>query len=268
MRGQSRRGCFTTIIIGILVGVLVAIATLIPRPVSVTVRPTPALTAIPADSTSASPMLVAQNQTLAPDMVSSSETPLVAPTQAVSDSDSVNITEETEPIIYATEQTATPTSTPYPIFTLTPIPDPMDIPAETYLVIPSVDVQAQIVRVYVGEGTWDVRQLGARVGYLEGTSPPGQNGNVVLAGHVELADGRKGVFATLKQVLIGAEVLVIREGKTTRYSVSSVSETTPDDLTPVQPTDDDRITLITCDDLDLTRLRYQNRIIVVAQRVD
>jgi LPXTG-site transpeptidase (sortase) family protein len=255
-----------TVAIGIVLGALVAIITLTPKNPSPTLVPSSVLTATPNE---VAPIAVAQNATLVVTSTSSpNNMPFVTTTPELLGTEEVSVTEEMEPIRYPTEQTATPSSTPYPIFTLTPIPDPLDIPADTYLVIPSVDVQAQIVRVYVGEGTWDVRQLGTRVGYLEGTSPPGQDGNVVLAGHVELADGRKGVFATLKQVLIGAEVLVIREGKTTRYSVTSVSETTPDDLTPVQPTDDDRITLITCDDLDLTRLRYQNRIIVVAQRVD
>lgn len=143
-----------------------------------------------------------------------------------------------------------------------------DIPQGTTLFIPSAGIYADIVQVYVDDsGSWDVSHLGLNVGHLQGTQWLGHPGNVVLSGHVELGDGRKGVFATLNEVKLGDIIVVQQDGQEWRYEVTEIGTTTPDDLTPVYPTQNDQLTLITCGSYDFFQDSYLERTVVVAQRV-
>jgi hypothetical protein len=76
------------------------------------------------------------------------------------------------------------------------------------LVIPNAGIVAPIVRTYIGEGSWDVSKLGNNVGHLEGTRWIPENGNVVLSGHVELSDGRQGIFANLHELQVGDRIII------------------------------------------------------------
>lgn len=142
-----------------------------------------------------------------------------------------------------------------------------DIPEGTRLLIPSAGVLADIVRVYVVDGSWNVSQLGDNVGHLQGTSWVSDGGNTVLSGHVEMSDGRLGVFARLNQVNIGDFVQVQTPSGSFLYNVVSVRTTTPDDLTPVYPTLKPTLTLITCGSYDFLSDAYRERFIVVAELV-
>jgi sortase A len=160
-----------------------------------------------------------------------------------------------------------PTSTPQVIvqqptasITATPTPAPKTVS----LVIPSLAVNAPIIDVYLVDGIWDVSLLGVNVGHLQGTARVGEVGNVVLSGHVELRDGHKGVFSLLSQAVIGDRVIVVDGGIQTQYVITEVYTTTPDDLTPVYPTIEPRLTLITCGSYDFFSNQYLERTIVVA----
>ena len=142
-----------------------------------------------------------------------------------------------------------------------------DIPANTMLFIPRAGIRATIVEAYLGETTWDVSRLGTNVGHLQGTSRPGERGNVVLSGHVEMADGRQGVFANLTELREGDLLILNSAGEEWRYVVESVSDVEPSDLTPVYPSIDDRLTLITCDGYNFLTDMYTRRIVVVALKI-
>ncbi len=109
--------------------------------------------------------------------------------------------------------------------------------------------------------------LGMNVGHLIGTAPLMSTGNIVLVGHVELADGRPGIFAGLKDVTNGELILLKWHGEQRAYSVSTVKSVAPDDVSVLYPTEQEQLTLITCGDYDFFSNTYRERIVVVAPRV-
>ena len=142
-----------------------------------------------------------------------------------------------------------------------------DIEGDATIFIPSASIYAPIVRVYLDGTSWDVSRLGANIGHLEGTSWLDEGGNVVLSGHVELSDGRRGIFANLEEVNIGDFVILEHDNIEYRYVVTNTYTTAPTDLTPIYPTDKDRLTLITCDNYDFFQDSYLDRTIIVADRL-
>ena len=156
---------------------------------------------------------------------------------------------------------------------VTPSPTPIiardigpDIENAT-LIIPSAGVVAPIVRVYIGGTSWDVSNLGNNVGHLEGTRWVSEKGNVVLAGHVELSDGRQGIFANIDKLKIGDRVILTQNGIDYQYDVTSLATYESTNLTPVYPSPDNRITLITCGEYDFFTDSYLDRVVVVAEQV-
>lgn len=145
----------------------------------------------------------------------------------------------------------------------TPVPD---LPTDTTLFIPSIDVAAPIIQVYLDGESWDISHLGRRVGHLQGTSLPTSQGNVILSAHVEMADGQPGIFAPLKNVQLADEVLLQYGGSMYRYAVTEMYVASSDDFTPIDSTED-RLTLITCGPYDFASNSYPERFVVVAERV-
>lgn len=139
------------------------------------------------------------------------------------------------------------------------------IPEDTALFIPSAGIYARVVQAYLDGRSWDVSRLGNNVGHLQGTAWFTQPGNVVLSGHVELGDGRQGVFANLDDLQIDDIIVLTSNGVERRYTITEITSTTPDDLSPVMPTSSDRLTLITCDSYDFWQDAYLERIIIVAE---
>lgn len=92
-------------------------------------------------------------------------------------------------------------------------------------------------------------------GHVDGTTPPGEPGNTVFAGH------RDTVFAFLSRVGIGDEIIVeASHGSRRRYAVASTHVVHEHDLWVLEPTTEAVLTLVTCYPLDGTRpngpLRY------------
>jgi LPXTG-site transpeptidase (sortase) family protein len=158
---------------------------------------------------------------------------------------------------------ATALSVSMPANTPSPIPD---LPTDSTLFIPSIDVAAPIIQVYLDGQSWDISHLGRRVGHLQGTSLPTSAGNVILSAHVEMADGQPGIFAPLKNIQLQDEVLLQYGGDIYRYAVTEVYMSPSDDFTPIDATED-RLTLITCGPYDFASNSYPERFVVVAERV-
>jgi LPXTG-site transpeptidase (sortase) family protein len=135
------------------------------------------------------------------------------------------------------------------------------------LLIPKAGVASQIIQIFLDGSSWDISLLGENVGHLQGTATFDQPGNIVLVGHVEMADGGQGVFAQLRN-LAEEDLIVYRRGNDERlYRVRSVGIAAPDDLTVLYPTQSEQLTLITCDSYDLLTNSYLERLVVVADRV-
>ena len=150
----------------------------------------------------------------------------------------------------------------------TPLPIPTNEPS-VLLVIPQANVGAKVVHVFLDDkGSWDVSQLGANVGQLEGTAWLDHPGNMGLVGHVELKDGSPGIFAHLKDLKTGDQVLFIEAGNSPRvYKVNTIQSVPADDMRVLYPTANDQLTLITCDDYDFVTNTYFKRTVVTASRV-
>ncbi|GAB4512139.1 MAG: hypothetical protein OHK0046_11220 [Anaerolineae bacterium] len=135
--------------------------------------------------------------------------------------------------------------------------------------IPSIGIEAPVIQVYLDGRSWNVDNLGMNVGHLQGTNwmSDGQPGNIVLSGHVEMRDGRRGIFAGLETLAPGDRIVLTHEDEERLYAVTEIRNAAPDDLTPLYPTETDRLTLVTCDSYDFFSDSYLERTIVVADRI-
>ena len=167
------------------------------------------------------------------------------------------------PPAFTDEPTATPTESAKARATSLPPTKP-----NATLTLPTLGIFAEIITAYIDEdGAWDVSQLGMRVGHLDGTAWVNQVGNVVLSGHVEMADGRLGVFAPLEQLKVG-DVLTIEDRETLyRYQVYDIRYVTPNiiDVLEDHPTRPHTLTLITCSGYRFVSNEYAERLVVFAE---
>jgi LPXTG-site transpeptidase (sortase) family protein len=149
--------------------------------------------------------------------------------------------------------------------TLTPlaIPTVTKLDSTTFFV-PTAGVHATVVEVFLNGESWDVSHLGYNAGHLQGTAPFGTRGNLVLVGHVEMADGRPGIFASINTMQVGDPLILSRGQLEKRYAVSQVRKVEPGDLSVLYPTTSDQLTLITCGDYDFLQNQYLERIVVIA----
>ncbi len=102
------------------------------------------------------------------------------------------------------------------------------------LSIPKIDLAAVVV-----EGT-SHRSLLLGPGHMKETPAPGQAGNAVITGH------RDTFFRHIYELQKGDEILVQRSGKTFKYEVTSKRIVQPDDMSVLKPSQESRLTLITC----------------------
>ena len=132
---------------------------------------------------------------------------------------------------------------------------------------PTAGIAGDIVQSYLDGTSWDVSQLGPNVGHLQGTAWMNDTGNIVLAGHVELSDGRQGIFARLSELQIGDSISLSQDGQEHLYQVKQKFTTEPTDMSVVYPSETNRLTLITCSDYDFFQDTYLERLVVIADRV-
>ena len=176
---------------------------------------------------------------------------------------------------FASQSPILPTTTPEPtqaeviseaIVTPT-LARPREITDGARFYAPTAGIAGTVVETYLDGTSWDVSQLGPNVGHLQGTAWLRDVGNVVLAGHVEMADGRKGIFSDLDELQIGDSISLTQGGEEHTYQVTQKFSTTPDDLTVMYPSDNHRLTLITCAAYDFLANSYEERFVVIAERV-
>lgn len=142
------------------------------------------------------------------------------------------------------------------------------------LVIPSIDLDQSvspvgIIPVIINNKTyrtWDV--LDDAVGWHNRSAAVGQVGNTVLSGH---SDIHAQVFRDLKNVMVGDDIVVYSHQQAYRYRITEkflvqekgVSlETRKKNAQWIAPTDDERLTMITCAQPGAT-----HRLIVIARPV-
>jgi len=109
----------------------------------------------------------------------------------------------------------------------------MDAPL-ALLRIPRLEIE-----VPVFSGTDDL-VLNRGVGWIAGTAPPGQAGNIGIAGH------RDGFFRPLKDVALGDEIVLETTDGSTTYVVEKLHIVDPTDVWVLEPTTSPSVTLVTC----------------------
>ena len=170
------------------------------------------------------------------------------------------------------------TPTPIPIPTLTPTYPPTPTPAlalPTRIVIPSIDVDAPIFPVSLetidvngqAYAAWNVLDRYA-AGWHETSAPLGVPGNTVLSGH-NTTYGE--VFRNLYTLDVGDEIVVYSDDNTPyTFAITEVLilpeagqplEVRIENARYILPTDNERLTLVTCHPYGSLR----NRLIVIAQ---
>lgn len=170
-------------------------------------------------------------------------------------------TPEASPHLGGVEQTPTPRPTvPIPTPTATPQPKP-----PRWIRIPSIDVDSGIVEAVLKNGEWQVPKFVA--GHLQGTANPGENGNVVLTGHVQSISAGN-VFARIQELNAGDKVSLYVDSNEFPYRVRTKFVVKNNDMSVVQPTSTPVLTLITCTGTwnPFTR-DYSERLIVLADPV-
>ena len=86
----------------------------------------------------------------------------------------------------------------------------------------------------------DAHTLRRGPGHLENTALPGEPGNTVIAGH------RDSFFRPLRNIHVGDDVFVDTRRGRFQYRVTSLRVVKPHDLSVLNPSDEDVLTLITC----------------------
>jgi LPXTG-site transpeptidase (sortase) family protein len=119
---------------------------------------------------------------------------------------------------------------------------------------------------YAANGDWDVSLLGLYAGHLEGTPAIGLGGNYVLAGHVELKDGKQGPFAELQSLQIGDKLTIhnvdSQKPFVVQYVVTEIKHVQPNDVEVVRNHGYEELTLITCESYDFASNTYNSRLVI------
>ncbi|GCE10967.1 class F sortase [Tengunoibacter tsumagoiensis] len=133
----------------------------------------------------------------------------------------------------------TPTPTPAPVSVPLPAATPTATPAQkpVKLIIPSIDINADIEEVGLdANGNLDtpkVRYLD-NVGWYNLGPVPGDSGSAVIDGHLDRPGGSPAVFWNLRNIQVGAKVMVVdAAGSTRTFQVTRVA-TYPPNQAPVQ----------------------------------
>ena len=119
----------------------------------------------------------------------------------------------------------------------------------TRVVLGSVGIDAPVAEVGVvtrdGRSEWETAWQAA--GHHMDSARPGQPGNMVLTGHISVADNRNlAAFATLPQVKRGDVVEVYVGDQVHRYEVNRVSVVPASAVKVLRSDHSPTVTLITC----------------------
>src|SRR5712691_8642440 len=133
------------------------------------------------------------------------------------------------------------------------------------VIIPTIGLDSKIIQLGTkldrrGQLAWETAPFA--VGQHKGLAGPGQNGNMVLSGHVS-SPSEGAVFHHLPDVKVGEGVIVGTEERQYLYRVVDVRTVTPDQVAVLDQTPDPTATLITCVPDGI----YSHRLVVTARLV-
>ncbi|MBF0208752.1 MAG: class F sortase [Oligoflexia bacterium] len=136
------------------------------------------------------------------------------------------------------------------------------------LIIPKISVDTQIENMGVtSEGTMEVPDNVATVGWFKLGPLPGERGSAVLAGHFDGINGEKGVFTDLDKLKIGDEISIKdSNGAFSTFSVREIRIFNPGyEESVFRASESAHLNLITCDGVwDGAVKSYNKRLVVFA----
>ena len=141
---------------------------------------------------------------------------------------------------------------------------PKDTTSPNRILIPSLGVDSIIKYVPFDGYSWLISGLQNEIAWMGDTSWPGLGGNTGLAGHVTLRNGADGPFRNLETLKTGDEITIFTEQNVYHYRVRELSVVEDSDMSVVAPSEETRLTLITCTGWDVEFGHYLKRLIVTA----
>lgn len=166
-----------------------------------------------------------------------------------------------------TAQAATPSpDEASPVSPTQALGDPTATTERARLIIPEIKLDAEIVDVPIVDNTWNVDDLGERIGWLAGTGKaPGDDYAPVLAAHVSTDTGVAGPFGYLWSLSLGGTIELEIGDRRYTYEVIDRRTAKPADVNKVLIPNGNRLVLLTCEGWDLSRLTYDERLLVIAE---
>ena len=137
------------------------------------------------------------------------------------------------------------------------------------VVVPSLDVRADVTPIATQDGALTPPSDPLDVGWWSGGSRPGAGtGAAVITGHTVHTGG--GAFDDLEELAAGDRVLVLSDGTTVAYDVATVevlsrAELARESTAIFARSGPGRLVLITCEDWDGTA--YRSNVVVTATPV-
>jgi LPXTG-site transpeptidase (sortase) family protein len=133
------------------------------------------------------------------------------------------------------------------------------------LIIPTLGLDSKVIQLGTkldrrGQLAWETAPFA--VGQHKGLAGPGQNGNMVLSGHIS-SPSEGAVFHRLPDLKVGQGIVVATEERQYLYRVVDVRTVTPDEVSVLDQTPDPTATLITCVPDGI----YSHRLVVTARLV-
>lgn len=134
------------------------------------------------------------------------------------------------------------------------------------LMLPSLDIEAEIVLAPWEGDNWDVYGLKDRAGLLEGGALPGE-GYTILAGHNHLSATETGPFLLIRDMKIGDVIFVADEDGMKRFTIYAnelLDAAGGDRLAEIARTEPSALVLLTCEN-ETPEGTYANRRAVFAR---
>ena len=155
----------------------------------------------------------------------------------------------------AEAQPAAPASPDPTVAPPTTVPAPLEIgDSAGVIVIPKIGLDKMLIE---GVGVEELKQA---VGHYPDTKMPGQKGNAALAGHRTTYGAP---FNRLDELVAGDPITVTTRSGTFRYEVMDKQIVSPDEVSVLDDTPDNRLTLTTCH----PKYSAAERLIVFAQLI-
>ena len=133
------------------------------------------------------------------------------------------------------------------------------------IIIPTIGLDSKVIQLGTkldkyGQIAWETAPFA--VGQHKGLAGPGQNGNMVLSGHVS-SPNEGAVFSRLGDLKVGEGVVIATDERQYLYRIIDTKAVTPDDVSVLDQTPDPTATLITCWPDKI----YSHRLVVTARLV-